>query len=192
MSDEKPGFDFLKFGGLRRKPKRDPKYAGFNRRMMAATIDSMLLIPATPLVNAFRPIHFSALPPAPDPANEAATQQWVADVMNNEAFIGSVGANWGLQVLLLCAVSVVCWHVWGATPGKMLLRMKVVDATTEEPISLMQGMLRACGYIASGMSFFLGFFWIGIDKKRRAWHDLLADTVVITLPWRTPKQEVQP
>jgi uncharacterized RDD family membrane protein YckC len=88
-----------------------------------------------------------------------------------------------LQLVTFLAYSGVFWYFYGATPGKMLMRMKIVDARTEKPLNMLQIILRLCGYIVSGLCLMLGFLWIGTNRKRRAWHDFLADTVVINQPW---------
>jgi uncharacterized RDD family membrane protein YckC len=36
--------------------------------------------------------------------------------------------------------------------------------------------------LVSALFFCLGFLWIGLNKRKRGWHDYLADTVVINLP----------
>ncbi|MBX3651771.1 MAG: RDD family protein [Burkholderiales bacterium] len=43
-------------------------------------------------------------------------------------------------------------------------------------------------YIASALPLFLGFIWVGIDKRKQGWHDKLAGTVVIR---NTSKEPVQ-
>jgi hypothetical protein len=188
---EKKSFDFLKIGSLgRRKPKRDPKYATFNRRMLAATFDSLLFMFLAPLFDRLSPVDRSTLPQyISDPNDPQAMRQWMLDVLSDQHFLASLSANWAMQVVGLCIFSAACWHFWSATPGKMLMRIRIVDATTEQPMSDMQIVLRVCSYFVSGTCLFLGFFWIGIDKKRRAWHDLLAHTVVVTVPWKKIKTE---
>lgn len=66
-----------------------------------------------------------------------------------------------------------------ATPGKMLLGLRVVDARTLANPSFGQALGRQFGYLLSGLVFFLGFVWIGLSDRKQGWHDLLAGTVVI-------------
>jgi uncharacterized RDD family membrane protein YckC len=35
------------------------------------------------------------------------------------------------------------------------------------------------GYFISGLALGMGFFWIGLDKRKQGWHDKMANTVVI-------------
>ena len=65
-----------------------------------------------------------------------------------------------------------------------MLRIKIVDAKTEQPITDRQILIRICGYVVSSVFFFLGFFWIGVDKRRQGWHDKMADTLVVVVPWK--------
>jgi uncharacterized RDD family membrane protein YckC len=71
------------------------------------------------------------------------------------------------------------WIARQATPGKMVLRAKIVDAETGEPPSRMQAIGRYLGYYVSLFGLGLGFFWVGWDKRKQGWHDKLAGTVVI-------------
>ncbi|HSW48471.1 MAG TPA: signal peptidase I [Candidatus Saccharimonadales bacterium] len=73
--------------------------------------------------------------------------------------------------------------IWkkGATPGKMLMKIKVVN-TLYQPVSLWQVILReSLGKGLSGLLFNLGYFWVLVDKKKQAWHDKIANTFVVKL-----------
>jgi hypothetical protein len=65
------------------------------------------------------------------------------------------------------------------TPGKMLLRLRVVDAHTGQAISTPKAIGRYLGYYVSVLPLMLGIIWVGIDKKKQGFHDKLAGTVVI-------------
>lgn len=71
--------------------------------------------------------------------------------------------NW-----LFPAMAVVLfWHFKSATPGKMLIAMKVVDEKTGLAPSLFQSIIRYLAYFISILPLFLGFFWIVVDKKSK-------------------------
>lgn len=77
---------------------------------------------------------------------------------------------------------VACLWFWmkkGATPGKMLLGLKVLDAKTGNLLTIGQALLRYAGYILSSLIFCLGYIWVGFDKKKQGWHDKMAKTVVV-------------
>jgi len=66
----------------------------------------------------------------------------------------------------------------GRTPGKMLLNLQVVT-TDGAPIGFGIAFLRSVGYIVSGLIFGLGYIWAAFDRRKQAWHDKIAGTVVI-------------
>jgi uncharacterized RDD family membrane protein YckC len=74
---------------------------------------------------------------------------------------------------------IVFWRYRSATPGKMVIHARIVDATTGGPPSLGQLIGRYLGYFVSTFPFFLGLIWVGIDRRKQGWHDKLAGTVVL-------------
>ncbi len=190
---EKPLFDFLKPSeilsfGRRKKNRPDKKYASFNRRMMAVTFDSLLLLIFTPLFNRLFPIRLPSLPM--DNSDPDATEQAMHAFLE-PAFLHSWLANMGAQLAVFCLFSAICWHYWSRTPGKMLVSIRVADAKTEQPITDKQIVTRAFGYVIAIAFFFIGVFWIGVDKRRQGWHDKIADTVVLTVPWRETFENIR-
>ena len=191
LTDDANPFSFLNLG--RKKPRRDPHYATFNRRMMAITVDSFFLLLFEPLFDSLTPIDQEALGSINADLNDPNFgSQAVMQILSNHEFIYSWLANLGLQIFVFCLFSAVCWHFWSATPGKMLFRIKIVDAATEQPISDKQIILRVLGYWISCIPALLGILWIGIDKKKRGWHDFMAGTVVVTIPWKKKKDVEEP
>ncbi len=65
-----------------------------------------------------------------------------------------------------------------ATPGKMLLKIKVVDINHER-IDVPKAFGRFFGKILSGIILFIGFLMVLWTDKRQALHDQLANTLVI-------------
>lgn len=80
-------------------------------------------------------------------------------------------------VPFICTMLV--WHIWSASPGKILLGLKIVDATTGENLKPLQSVIRYIGYIPSSLVFGLGLMWVAFDQKKQGWHDKMANTVVI-------------
>jgi uncharacterized RDD family membrane protein YckC len=76
-------------------------------------------------------------------------------------------------------VIIVFWVYKSATPGKLATRLAIVDAKTGEKPSTGQFIGRYFAYYVSIIPFFLGFIWVGIDKRKQGFHDKLAGTVVI-------------
>lgn len=81
---------------------------------------------------------------------------------------------------VLPAVAVILfWYFRSATPGKMVIGAKIVDAQTGEQPSTGQLIGRYAGYFVSMFPLMLGLIWVGLDKKKQGWHDKLARTVVV-------------
>ena len=67
----------------------------------------------------------------------------------------------------------------GQTFGKRMMGIRVVKRNGE-PLSWADAFLRCwVGYLLSAAPLGLGFFWALIDKQKRAWHDIIADTLVV-------------
>lgn len=74
---------------------------------------------------------------------------------------------------------IIFWIFKQATPGKMAVSAKIVDATTGQPASSAQLIGRYLAYFVATLPLFLGIIWVAFDKKKQGWHDKLAGTVVI-------------
>ncbi|WP_347814517.1 RDD family protein [Paraburkholderia sp. BL9I2N2] len=44
-------------------------------------------------------------------------------------------------------VTGILWAVWGTSPGKRVLRLRIVDADTGLPMTVRQAFLRTAGYM---------------------------------------------
>lgn len=85
-----------------------------------------------------------------------------------------------LVSLVLPAIGIVIlWIARQATPGKMVLSLRIVDASTHAPLSSAQAIVRYLGYYVSMFGLMLGFLWIALDPRKQGWHDKLARTIVI-------------
>ena len=76
-------------------------------------------------------------------------------------------------------ITVWFWTKYLGTPGKMALRLRVLDAHTGQAISTPKAIGRYFGYYVSILPLMLGLIWVGIDKKKQGFHDKLAGTVVV-------------
>ncbi|QZY28662.1 RDD family protein [Nocardioides coralli] len=115
------------------------------------------------------------------------------------------GGLWGglvlivLGVLLVVAATAVGVGLWGLTPGKALLGLRVVDAATGRPIGVPAALLR--GLVLAGAA--LPTFGIGLATlaqtavsdphgRRRGWHDVLTGSVVVDVrPVPEPAEVVE-
>jgi uncharacterized RDD family membrane protein YckC len=100
------------------------------------------------------------------------------DIMNGPG--SAIAALNDIRVQLALAVAIVLfWKFRKATPGKMLVRAKIVNARTLGAASTGQLIGRMAAYVVSVIPFCLGFLWIAFDRRKQGWHDKLAGTAVI-------------
>ena len=86
------------------------------------------------------------------------------------------------------AVAVIMfWLYRQATPGKMAVSARVVDARTGKSLSVGQAIGRYLAYFVSALPQCLGIIWVAFDPKKQGWHDKLAGTVVIRSQQRGPE-----
>lgn len=70
--------------------------------------------------------------------------------------------------------------LFGGTVGKLLTGTKIVS-NSGEGLTFWRAFFRnRIAYMISGIFLWLGFIWVLVDKQRRAWHDQIAGTYVIT------------
>ncbi len=74
---------------------------------------------------------------------------------------------------------ILFWRFKSATPGKMLIHAKIVNAETLGAPSTGQLIGRYLAYFVSTIVLMLGFIWVAFDRRKQGWHDKLAGTVVI-------------
>ena len=84
---------------------------------------------------------------------------------------------------------VTFWRLFGQTPGKWVMGLKVV-ASNGGTMKSGRSLLRFFGYWISALPFYAGFAWI-LGPARRGWHDRLAGTEVVYVT-RAPQREPQP
>ena len=81
---------------------------------------------------------------------------------------------------VLPAIAVVLfWVHRQATPGKMAVSARVVDAATLGPPGVGQSIVRYLGYFVSTIPLGLGLLWVAFDPRKQGWHDKMARTVVV-------------
>ena len=73
----------------------------------------------------------------------------------------------------------IFWSYRSATPGKMILNMKIIDAKSGQKPSTGQFVGRYFGYFVSMIPLMLGIIWVAFDKRKQGWHDKLAGTLVV-------------
>ena len=89
------------------------------------------------------------------------------------------GAYFFLNFIFHFIVTVLFWYYKNATPGKMAIRAKILNAKTGGALSFGQCVGRYFAMLLVALPVGAGFIWIAFDKKKQGWHDKLAGTVVI-------------
>jgi uncharacterized RDD family membrane protein YckC len=97
---------------------------------------------------------------------------------SDELLIGGSGDF--ILTHMLPAIAVIAFWVYkSATPGKMVIHAKIVDAKTGLQPTKGQLIGRYLAYYVSTIPLCLGFLWIAWDPQKQGWHDKLAGTVVV-------------
>jgi uncharacterized RDD family membrane protein YckC len=103
----------------------------------------------------------------------------VASLVNG----GTMSAGGELMANIIAALVVITfWAQHGATPGKRVLGLVIVDAATGGPVPIGRLVLRYVGYVVSAIPFCLGYLWMIWDARKQGWHDKMAGTLVVRLP----------
>ena len=134
-------------------------YAGFWIRVAASIIDSIILVLVT------SPILYSI---------------YGKEYFKSE---GLVAGYWDIIIkwIFPAVAVIVFWIYKSATPGKMIMGIKIIDMKTGNPPSTSQSIIRYLGYYVSMIPLMLGIIWVAFDEKKQGWHDKLAGTVVIKI-----------
>jgi uncharacterized RDD family membrane protein YckC len=150
------------------------KFAGFWRRFVAYAIDGFIVSIVFIILAVISGIAFFA------GAMSGTNSAWIRTMTDPEC-LGSIGiAVAGFYTLLFIAYFTYFLGLNGRTPGKKLLGLQVVSVEGR-PISFGTAFLRSVGYLVSSLLFSipLGYIWAAFDKRKQAWHDKIAGTVVI-------------
>jgi uncharacterized RDD family membrane protein YckC len=136
-----------------------PDYVGFWKRLLAFVIDMLIMM-------------IVILP--------ALVALYGREYLSRDPAAGFAGFwDFAIQVILPAVAVILFWRYGGATPGKMAISAKIVDAQSGGPPSTARLVARYFAYIISTLPLFLGFVWIAIDRRKQAWHDKIAGTLVI-------------
>lgn len=135
----------------------EQEYAGFWIRAGAAIIDTLLIL----LIS-----------------GPALTAIYGKGYWTSEAYIQGFW-DAAFNYILPAIAVILFWAYKSATPGKLALKLTIVDAKTGGKPSTGQFIGRYFGYYVSIIPLFLGIILVGFDSRKQGWHDKLAGTVVI-------------
>ena len=158
------------------------EYVGFWLRALACVIDTILVFALTaPIILAI----------------------YGQDYFLSPSYVAAGPVDFLLSYVLPAIAVLIFWFYKSATPGKMAIGARIVDAYTGEQPSRAKLLGRYCAYyvsllplVAGGFLIktlalepllavllfvmgFVGFYWAGWDARKQAWHDKLAGTLVV-------------
>jgi len=133
------------------------EYVGFWARVGASLIDTIILLVV------IYPILFAI---------------YGKEYFSSEQFLAGF-SDFFLSYVFPAIAIIVFWIYKSATPGKMVIRAKIVDARTGNQPSTGQLIGRYFAYYLSLIPLGLGYLWVAWDSKKQGWHDKLAGTVVV-------------
>jgi len=92
----------------------------------------------------------------------------------------SVRASNGIELVLSAIYFILLWtYMGGASLGQRVFGLRVVDATTGQPIGLGKAALRWLGLVLSFAVCLIGVIWVAFDGRKQGWMDKIAGTVVL-------------
>lgn len=123
----------------------------------------------------------------------ATVLDWGVLIAATEVTIGNVRAPsmvaGGAALVLLAYLA--WWLILlsdGASPGKRLFRIQVIDDSGNPPSFFTMVIREWFGKVLSAAIFGLGFIWALFDDNHQAWHDKILGTYVV----ETDPVEIQP
>jgi uncharacterized RDD family membrane protein YckC len=148
-------------------------YCGFWIRLCARLLDGLFLSAITVPLSLINEAVIFRLYPFPG----LGTAQF-----ENTSTLGTLLTIQAAFVLfgLLIAFAYEVYSVgrFGGTPGKLLLRMRIVRSDSSR-LTYRRAAIRFFGKSLSDLTLYVGYIMVGFDSQRRALHDYIADTRVI-------------
>jgi predicted GNAT family N-acyltransferase/uncharacterized RDD family membrane protein YckC len=134
----------------------DLVYVGFWPRVLASIIDALLVSALTwPVLFAY----------------------YGRGYLDRVGFAGPL--DFALSYVLPTIATILFWRYKGASPGKMAIGARIVDARTGGKPSTKQLVGRYFAYLPATLALGIGIFWVAWDPRKQGWHDKLANTVVV-------------
>jgi uncharacterized RDD family membrane protein YckC len=156
------------------------EYASWGRRVLGYIVDSFLgAVASIPFYGGWWMVNNDLV--------------WKTDINGNEVIDGSAthvsGAAIGVLVLgFAIAVAFGLWNVvfrqgrTGYTLGKEAVGIRLVGATSGQPVGAGMSFLRQLAHIVDGLVCYLGWLWPLWDRRNQTLGDKIMGTVVIIQP----------
>ena len=141
------------------------QYAGFFTRLVAYTIDRLIVAGIIALIGAGTNLALNAL----------NLREWLTT--HPAAALIVILFILGLVVFVRLFYNMGFWMLAGQTPGKRVMGVRVVR-TDGQRLKWGNAIRREVGYWISAI-LFLGYLWVLVDNRRQGWHDKLGGTLVV-------------
>lgn len=112
----------------------------------------------------------------------------LTQIVSRPATIDHFSSVLGMWIALWWCYFIVGWGLLGATPGKWLAGLKIVDHRGRSPIGASRALLRLLAYMVSSATLGVGHSLMLFRSDHRTLHDILAGTRVVRRPRRRPTQ----
>jgi uncharacterized RDD family membrane protein YckC len=103
----------------------------------------------------------------------------VSGVSDPDAMVALINSFTFEYLLLKVAYQTLFVYQYGASIGKIAMKIKVVDVLTLEKPIFSSALNRAVFRVISEMLFYLGFAWAFYNQNRQSWQDKTARTIVV-------------
>jgi uncharacterized RDD family membrane protein YckC len=101
------------------------------------------------------------------------------DTSNIESFLVALNKAFLIIVIMKILYHGIFTALYGATLGKMVMRIRVVSVGLLDNPTWLESFLRASVRVFGESIFYLGFAWAFFDPDRQGLHDKTAKTLVI-------------
>ncbi len=166
------------------------QYATFSTRCFAMTVDMLLIyIVTSPLIFPLSEILFPDLRMSymtgfvQNIANNILTGQIsyseALQLVIEEGVLTRMLFDNMMQVVVAAVVVIWFWYKYNTTPALALFGIEIVDADTGGTPTLKQYVIRYIGVIIGMIPLMLGMLWMIFDSRKQAWHDKMANTLVL-------------
>jgi uncharacterized RDD family membrane protein YckC len=147
--------------GLAREP--EPRYAGFAIRVGANVLD-LLILAALNQMARFASGGWRGFEPDP-----------VSGFVSLPLGFADIAVGGILPPLVIIG----SWIALGASPGKLLLRLRIVDEPTGGRPTVWQCIGRYVMALVAVLCAGIGYLWIALDPRHQGWHDKIVRTLVL-------------
>ncbi|MDD5456913.1 MAG: RDD family protein [Candidatus Margulisbacteria bacterium] len=83
-------------------------------------------------------------------------------------------------IIFTYIVLVLIFYLQSQTPGKYIMRLRVIHIQSKQKASFKTMLLREIiGKTISGLALSIGYVWAFFDVNQQTWHDKIAGTVIV-------------